>query len=246
MCFALRHANWVLANSDNTKDTLKNLIGVDPQNIIIAYPTVDAERFFPDSNDYNLRHSIGLDTKKKLILSVGRLQPRKGFDNVIRALPLLINEGLDVEYALIGIGEELEPLQQLAKELGVINRVHFLEHVSYEDLPRWYNTCDLFAMPNRDINGDSEGFGLVFLEAAACEKPAIAGNAGGTGSAVVDGETGLRIDGEDIAEIVNAIVYVLRHPAEAKVMGNKARTRVLANFTHERRVNQLRDLISKS
>jgi phosphatidylinositol alpha-1,6-mannosyltransferase len=48
MCFALRHANWVLANSDNTKDTLKNLIGVDPQNIIIAYPTVDAERFFPD------------------------------------------------------------------------------------------------------------------------------------------------------------------------------------------------------
>ena len=246
MCFALRHANWVLANSDNTRDTLINLIGVDPQHIILAYPTVDAERFVPDSNDYGLRRSIGLAEHKKLILSVGRLQQRKGFDNVIRSLPLLVNEGMDVEYALIGIGEEQASLQQLAQELKVESRVHFLGHVSYDDLPRWYNACDLFAMPNRDINGDSEGFGLVFLEAAASGKPAISGIAGGTGSAVLDGETGLRVEGESLAEIVKAIAYFLRHPAKAKAMGNKARERVLANFTHERRVKQLRVLISKS
>ena len=74
-----------------------------------------------------------------------------------------------------------------------MTHVHFLSHVSYEALPRWYNACNVFAMPNRDIDGDTEGFGLEFLEVAASGKPAIAGKAGGTGSAVVDGETGLRV-----------------------------------------------------
>ncbi len=246
MCFVLRHADWILANSDDTRNTLINLIGVKPQSIILTYPTVNDERFSPSSNDNNLRNSIGLDEKKKLILSVGRLQRRKGFDNVIRSLPLLVKEGLDIEYALIGIGEDLDYLQELTRELDVTDRVHFLGHVSYDDLPRWYNTCDLFAMPNRDINGDSEGFGLVFLEAAASGKPVISGKAGGTGSAVLDGKTGLRVDGENVQEITNAASYLLRNPNEAKKMGEAARSRVLANFTHKRRVNQLRELISKS
>lgn len=245
MCFTLRHANWILANSENTRDTLINLIGVEPKRIVITLPTVDEERFHPDLNDHNVRNSIGLGEKKKLILSVGRLQQRKGFDNTIRSLPLLIKEGLDIEYALIGIGEDLDYLQGLAKELNVADRVHFLGHVSYDDLPRWYNSCDLFAMPNRDINGDSEGFGLVFLEAASSGKPAIAGKAGGTGSAVLDGETGLRVEGEQVPKIAKAISYLLRNPAAAQELGNKARARVLENFTHERRINQLRDHMCK-
>jgi len=117
--------------------------------------------------------------------------------------------------------------------------------VSYEDLPRWYNACDLFAMPNRDIDGDNEGFGLVFLEAAASGKPSIAGLAGGTGSAVVDGVTGLRIDGENVAEIATALGRLLNDPEESNRMGQAARQRVLENFVHKRRVDQLRDLAIK-
>jgi phosphatidylinositol alpha-1,6-mannosyltransferase len=120
--------------------------------------------------------------------------------------------------------------------------VHFLGHVSYEDLPRWYNACDVFAMPNRDIDGDTEGFGLVFLEVAASGKPAIAGQAGGTESAVVDGETGLRVNGEKLEEIVQGLNRVLCNPAEAAEIGRKARLRVIENFTHVRRVDQLREL----
>lgn len=246
MCFVLRKADWILANSDDTRNTLIDLIGVESQRVILIYPTVDDERFSPDSTDNHLKKSIGIDGKKKLILSVGRLQRRKGFDNVIRSLPLLVKEGLDIEYALIGIGEDLAYLQELAKELDVANRLHFLGHVSYEDLPRWYNTCDLFAMPNRDINGDSEGFGLVFLEAAASGKPVISGKAGGTGSAVIDGQTGLRVDGENVQEIIHAASYLLRNPTQAKAMGDAARSRVLTNFTHKRRIKQIRELISKS
>ena len=124
-------------------------------------------------------------------------------------------------------------------------RVHFLGHVSYEDLPRWYNACDLFAMPNRDINGDSEGFGLVFLEAAASGKPVIAGKAGGTGSAVVEGSTGLRVDGENVGEIAMALARLLNNPAVSAEMGHNARQRVLENFIHKRRVDQLRNLALK-
>lgn len=245
MCFALRNADWVLSNSDNTRDILIRLIGVDPKRIALIYPTVDKDRFRPGLFDDDLRSAIGLTGEKRLILSVGRLQRRKGFDNVIRSMPALLEQGLDIEYALIGIGEDLDYLQGLAREFDVVDRVHFLGHVSYEDLPRWYNACSLFAMPNRDIDGDTEGFGLVFLEAAASGKPALAGKAGGTASAVVDKVTGLRVDGENVAEIVLALGRILGDPAESARMGRAARQRVLADFIHKRRVGQLRDLALK-
>ncbi len=245
MCYVLRRADWILSNSDYTRDILVSLIGVKPQRIALVYPTVDEERFRPGLPSSDLRSTIGLSEEKQLILSVGRLQRRKGFDNVIRALPDLRQQGMDVEYALIGIGDDLDHLRSLAQELGVLDRVHFLGHVSYEDLPRWYNACDVFAMPNRDIDGDTEGFGLVFLEVAASGKPGIAGTAGGTGSAVVDGETGLRVDGEKVEEIAQALTRLLCNPAEAAEMGRKARLRVIDNFTHVRRVDQLRKLALK-
>ena len=119
MCFAMRNADGILSNSDNTRDTLVNLLGVDPQRVALTYPTVDEERFRPGLPDDELRRAIGLAGEKKLILSVGRLLRRKGFDNVIRSLPVLLEQGLDVEYALIGIGEDLDYLQGLARELGM-------------------------------------------------------------------------------------------------------------------------------
>ena len=243
MFFTMRRADWILSNSDHTRDTLINLLGVESQRIVLTYPTVDENRFRPGLPVTDLLDSIGLTEKTKFILSVGRLQRRKGFDKVIRALSELLEQGLDIHYALIGIGDDLDYLQSLAKDLGVEDRVHLLGHVSYEDLPRWYNACDVFAMPNRDINGDTEGFGLVFLEAAASGKPAIAGTAGGTGSAVVDGETGLRVNGEKEEDIVEALARLLCNPAEAAEMGRKARLRVIENFTHVRRVDQLRELV---
>ena len=242
MRFVFRRADAVLANSDFTRDTLAGLLGVDPGRIAVVYPTVDEERFRPGLSGDDLRAGIALAPGQRLILSIGRLQRRKGFDSVIRALPLLHRQGIDAHYVVIGVGDDREYLQRLAAELGVSDRVHLLGHVGYEDLPRWYAACDLFAMPNRDIDGDTEGFGLVFLEAASAGKPAVAGTAGGTGSAVVDGVTGLRVDGEQLPAITRALARLLADPAEAARMGLSGRTRVLDNFTHQRRVDQLREL----
>jgi phosphatidylinositol alpha-1,6-mannosyltransferase len=244
-CFVFRHADAVLSNSDFTRDTLVSLLGVEPGRVNVVYPTVDEERFRPGLAADDLRASIGVGAGQRLVLSVGRLMRRKGFDRVIRALPPLRARGIDTHCAIIGIGEEREHLAALAAETGVADRVHLLGHVSYDDLPRWYCACDVFAMPNRDIGGDTEGFGLVFLEAAAAARPVVAGLSGGTGSAVVDGVTGLRVDGEHVDAVAGALAELLSNPLRAEVMGNAGRQRVLDNFTHRRRVEQLLGLAQR-
>lgn len=93
--------------------------------------------------------------------------------------------------ALIGTGEDDGRLRGVVGQCNAAGRVYFLGHVSMDDLPRWYNAADVFAMPNRDINSDTEGFGIVFAEVGACGKVAIAGLASGTGAAVLNGLTGI-------------------------------------------------------
>ncbi|ENO82578.1 group 1 glycosyl transferase [Thauera sp. 27] len=208
MRFALRHADKVIANSDFTHDTLVEM-GVAPERIEMIHPGVDTERFRPGLPFQDLRDSLGLADGVRLILSVGRLSRRKGFDTVIRCLPAVLEAGVDVHYAVIGIGEDRDYLAGLVDECGVGGRVHLLGHVPMDDLPRWYNACDLFVLANRDIEGDTEGFGIVYIEAAACGKAAIAGRAGGTGSAVLDGVTGLRVETSNLDELRQAICRLL-------------------------------------
>lgn len=208
MRFALRHADKVIANSDFTHDTLVEM-GVAPERIEMIHPGVDTERFRPGLPFQDLRDSLGLADGVRLILSVGRLSRRKGFDTVIRCLPAVLEAGVDVHYAVIGIGEDRDYLAGLVDECGVGGRVHLLGHVPMDDLPRWYNACDLFVLANRDIEGDTEGFGIVYIEAAACGKAAIAGRAGGTGSAVLDGVTGLRVETSNLDELQQAICRLL-------------------------------------
>jgi phosphatidylinositol alpha-1,6-mannosyltransferase len=244
MCVALRHADTVLATSDFTRDTLVSLIGVPPARIAMAYPTVDAQRFRPGLPSDDLRRSIGIGASQKLVLSVGRLQRRKSFDQVVRALPGLVARGLDVHHAIVGIGEDREYLENLAAELGVRERLHLLGHVPPDDLPRWYNACDVFAMPNRDIDGDTEGFGIVYLEANACAKPAVAGITGGTGSAVQDGLNGLRVDGNSVAAVEAGLARLLQDESFARQLGDAGRQRILAGFTPLKRVERIRRLVS--
>jgi phosphatidylinositol alpha-1,6-mannosyltransferase len=158
-------------------------------------------------------------------------------------LPGLVRRGLDAHYAIVGIGEDWDYLQEVAREAGVRERLHLLGHVEADDLPRWYNACDLFAMPNRDINGDTEGFGLVFMEANACGKPVIAGRAGGTGSAVKEGLNGLRVDGEQVAAVEDGLARLLLDGDEARRLGQAGRERTASQFTSDQRAEIIRRVI---
>jgi phosphatidyl-myo-inositol dimannoside synthase len=233
MRFALRHADKVIANSDFTRKLLLGM-GVRDERVVLISPGVDVNRFRPGLPCDDLKRHIGLVTGEKLILSVGRLARRKGFDMIMRSMPDLISQGIAVHHALIGVGEDHDYLINLSREMGVEDHVHLLGHVSLEDLPRWYNACDVFAMPNREIDGDTEGFGMVFLEAAACGKPAIAGQAGGTGAAVVDEVTGLRVEGVSAKAVSVALARLLGDEPLACRMGMEGNLRVGNEFSWER------------
>ena len=241
MVWTYRHADLVVANSEFTRDELVKL-GVAPGKIALLYPGVDVDHFRPGLPCDDLKASLGLAEGEKLIVSVGRLSRRKGFDQVIRSLPLLLQRGLAVRYAVIGIGEDLAYLQALARELEVSERVHFLGHVAPGDLPRWYNAADVVTMPNREIDGDTEGFGMVFMEAAACAKPTVAGLAGGTGAAVIDEVTGLRVEGASTEAIADALVRVLGDSTLARRLGEQGYARALREFSWQQVAGRTRQL----
>ena len=244
MRFALRHADHVVANSDFTRGELRKL-DVNLERITLINPGVDVQRFRPGLWTGQLRKQLGLGASEKLVLSVGRLSRRKGFDVVERSIPMLATQGIAIHYALIGTGEDEAYLKALAWELGVSSRVHLLGHVGSDDLPRWYGACDVFAMPNREIDGDTEGFGMVFIEAAACGKPTVAGIAGGTGAAVVDGETGLRVDGTSIDAVTGALKALLEDSALAARLGEAGQQRATRQFSWESVAAQTRLLVQE-
>jgi phosphatidylinositol alpha-1,6-mannosyltransferase len=229
MRFALRHANQVIANSEHTRDTLLGM-GIDAGRIAVIYPGVDVSVFRPGLDTSGLRESLEIRTDEKLVFSVGRLSRRKGFDQVIRAVAQLRIKGFPVRYVIAGIGEDADYLDGLIEEHLMQGVVHRIGAVSEADLPRWLNACDMFAMPNREINGDNEGFGMVFIEAAACGKPSIAGASGGTGAAVLDGITGCRVNGSDLTEVQSSLYDALSNPDRTAQWGAAALGRVLKEF----------------
>lgn len=243
MVFTYRRADRLNVNSEFTRGQLLKL-GVKPERIVLILPGVDLKQFRPVLESSDLRLLLGMTERQKLILSVGRLSRRKGFDQVIRCLPLLTDKGIDAQYAIVGIGEDQDYLLSLARELGVSDRVHLLGHVSSEDMPRWFNAADVFAMPNREINGDTEGFGKVYIEAAACGKPSVAGLAGGTGDAVIDGVTGLRVDGASIKEVATALERLLGDPEFAGQLGSNGLARARAAFSWEIAAEQMSTILS--
>ncbi len=232
MRFALRHADHVIANSEHTRDTLLEM-GVASDQITPIYPGVDVSVFRPGLDTTGLRESLGIPSDARLVFSVGRLSRRKGFDQVIRAIAQLREGGMDVYYVLAGIGEDWDYLAGLIREHNLQGIAHMIGAVSDQDLPRWMNDCDVFAMPNREINGDTEGFGMVFVEASACGKPVIGGVAGGTGAAILDGVTGWRVDGHSVEGLVASLWRILQDDNLALTVGGNGRSRALAEFSWE-------------
>jgi len=233
MCFLFRHADAVVVNSEFTAGEVARL-GVVPRRIVQIAPGVDTDRFRPGLDGRAIRARLGLDEGTRLLLSVGRLSRRKGFDHTIRAVARLRREQVPVAYVIIGRGEDGEYLAAEIEREGVDDVVFLVGPVSDEELPKWYAAADLFVMANREIDGDTEGFGIVYIEAAACGVPSIAGRSGGTGSAVVDGKTGLLVDGSNIDEIAEEIRHLVEDDAYRMALGQAACERALERYSWKR------------
>lgn len=180
-----------------------------------------------------LRRRLGLG-ERPLLLTVGRLVPRKGVDTVLQALPRVARTVPEVQYLVVGTGPDASRLERLAERLQVRDRVHFVGEVSHQELPLYYSAADLFVMPAREARPDVEGFGIVFLEANACGTPVIGARTGGIPDAIDEGETGLLVPPDDPMALAASAARILTTPQEAEVLGRQGRERVLreANWDH--------------
>ncbi len=203
---ALAAADGIVAVSRFTQDTLIRDFGVPPGKIELISNGVDLARFVPGSRPEQLSARYGLKGRR-VLLTVSRLHARKGMDRVIESLPTVIRHIPDLVYLIVGEGSYRPALESLVAHHDVGRHVVFTGAVPDYDLTQHYNVGDVFIMANREMpDGETEGFGLVFLEANACGLPVIAGRAGGSVDAVTDQVNGLVVDGEDSQAIARAIV----------------------------------------
>ena len=199
-------------------------------------PGVDAERFSPLGEPARAaaRRRLGLPLDALVLLSVSRLVPRKGMDVLIRAVARLQRTRPDLVLAIGGAGRDERRLRTVARLAGV--QVHWLGRLSEGDLPLAYGAADVFAMCCRDrwLGLEQEGFGIVFLEAAACGVPQVAGRSGGSAEAVQDGETGFVVsDPGDEREVAAALEPLLDDPSLRRAFGAAARTRAVEHFSYD-------------
>jgi phosphatidylinositol alpha-1,6-mannosyltransferase len=188
-------------------------------------PGVDTATFHPGAGGAAIRERLGL-ADRPIVLCVSRLVTRKGQDTLIRAWPQVCAAGgARPVLLLVGGGRAARHLQDLARQLGVAEAVIFAGEVPQQELPAYYDAANIFAMPCRTRMGglDVEGFGAVYLEAAATGLPVIAGNSGGAPDAVRDGETGYVVPGGDVTALTQRLNQLLSDPEAAKAMGAKGR-----------------------
>jgi phosphatidylinositol alpha-1,6-mannosyltransferase len=210
---------------------------------VVVPPGVDVARFrpLPEAGRADARRAarreLGLDPDAPLVLGVSRLVPRKGFDVLIDAVAGLPG----VHLAIAGSGRDRDRLERRARSAGLGGRVHFLGRVpDDEHFPLLYACADVFAAPCRDRWGglEAEGFGIVFLEAAAAGIPSVAGRSGGSHEAVVDGETGFVVESRAI-DVQAALARILGDDALRVAMGTAARERAVTEFAYEHLVARL-------
>ena len=238
-----RQASIVIANASNTERLLKD-IGVAEERIRVLKPSVEADQFRERADlAQRIRAQHGLGDGPVLV-TVGRLQLRKGHDVVIRAMNRILDSFPGTRYLIAGDGEERARLEDLVRREGLEENVVFAGLVPDEDLPGYYAAADVFLMPNRDVGADFEGFGIVFLEAAAAGKPVIGGNSGGAREAVVDGETGLLVDGSRVEEVAAAVLRLLGSPDEAERLARAAEERVRTEFSYPGAAARLEEIIA--
>ncbi len=169
-----------------------------------------------------------LQCDRPTILTIARIEERyKGHDTMVRALPLVLAKVPAAQWVVIGDGSLRPGLEELARSYGVADSIRFLGAVSDEQRDAWLARAQLLAMPSRVPAGDfaGEGFGIVYLEAAAYGKPVVAGNVGGAVDAVVDGETGLLVDPLDPLAVAGAIVTLLSDGDLARRIGAAGQAR---------------------
>ncbi len=206
-----------------TRSAMAPVVRAPCQMVQIA-PGISIEHFSPGAKSQRLIDELKLEGKQ-ILVSVGRLVHRKGQDKLLEALPEILLTHPDIVLLFIGVGPRQKKLDQLVRAHDLSHYVRFVGRVTYDKLPEYLRLGDLFVMPSRSrLAGlEVEGLGIVYLEASACAIPVLAGASGGAPDAVIQGETGVVVDGSRVGEIARAVNELLDHPAQMAELGKAGR-----------------------
>lgn len=239
---ALHHADRIISISGHTRDRLIAEQRLDLSKIALLPCMVDAERFHPAPKPDYLLQRYGLQPDQPVVLTVARLvggTRHKGYDAVLKAL-LRIRQALPrVQYILVGKGGDRPRIEAKIAELGLQDCVTLAGFVPDGELCDHYNLCDVFAMPSQ-----GEGFGIVYLEAIACGKPALGGNQDGAIDALAHGELGALVDPTDTEAIAHTLIQILQgsYPNPLLYQAEELRRQAIARYgrhTFTQTLNQL-------
>ncbi|MBP9838539.1 MAG: glycosyltransferase family 4 protein [Proteobacteria bacterium] len=243
---------WGISNSEKiisiSKLTAERILQQLPDltNKISILPcTANFEKYTikNEKPEYLLRHH-NLTKDEKIILTVGRLDPSqqyKGHDAIISQLSKIALTVGKIKYLIVGSGGDKVRLEKLVDSFNVSHMVIFVGRVKDEEISDYYNLCDVFAMPS-----SGEGFGIVFLEALACGKPAIGGKDDGAKDALLEGECGILIDPKNAEEVANSISEILtKNPKHQKLYNSEnLRSRAIEAFGEKSFINRLSILLN--
>jgi phosphatidylinositol alpha-1,6-mannosyltransferase len=222
---AIAHAAAIITVCDYTKNVLIEC-GADASKIHKILPSVgDSKRtLLAPAQIESVRQKYKL-SGRRVLLTVGRLEERKGHLSVIDAMPEILRKFPATVYVVVGIGPFRDRIKMQVERAGLGNSVIFAGRAPDEDVAALYEVCDIFVMPHRELalSHDTEGCPTVFLEAGAHGKPVIGGNAGGVADAIVDGQTGYIVDGTDAAQIALKVVTLLGDGNLSRSMGAAGR-----------------------
>jgi len=208
----------VVAVSAYTRSRMARAYSIEPARFRVLPRSVDLPPL-PDDRD----------VQGQVILTVGRLEDRyKGFDKVIMVLPEIVKEFPDVRYRIVGSGPLRAELAELARQVGVADRVEFLGRLTDAELAEAYRSARMFVLPS-----NCEGFGIVYLEAWAHGLPVIGGKFDASAEVIADGVNGLLVDPDSVEELAGAIKRLLADHDFACQLGRQGYETVLSNYTHE-------------
>lgn len=239
---AVKNSDFCTANSSYTK---KELEKISKGNSIKIIPMgVDLKLFSHNSKSPNLRRKFGV--KKELILSVGRLVEKKGIAYLIIAMKRVIKKFPQARLVIVGDGPERNNLELLAKELNLNENVVFTGKIENKHLPEYYASADLFAGPSIVTeSGDTEGLGVVFLEALASGTCAIGSSVGGIPDIIKHNDTGILIKQKDPNQLANAIIKLLSSPKLRKKLALNGQKHVKENYSWELVGKKFSDLFAQ-
>lgn len=230
---------------DFTRSAISKALSEEAKDSMVKIaPGIDTNHFAPQSESAQLKAELGL-AEKKVLVSVGRLVHRKGHDTLVEALPLILEEIPDAHLMFVGEGPRKKFMQQRAEKLGISSHITFIGRIHYQDLPKYICVGDIFAMPSRSrLAGlEVEGLGIVYLEASACGLPVLGGQSGGAPDAVIDGQTGLVVDGTSPEAVASAAVYLLQNEAVALELGMRGRQWIIDEWQWQKWAERFNTLL---